>query len=58
MKIYQQPILYDEILLFDGLARSGRAAVAVFLSDPDRVDYAQILNNIDQIPVLWHLGSY
>jgi len=55
-KLYFPDTLCENVLIFDGLTRSGRAMTAPLVSDLERVDYLQISNPVDQIPMLWWLG--
>lgn len=54
-KLFLQDTLCENVLIFDGLTRSGRAMTAPLISDLNRVDYLQISNPVDHIPVLWWL---
>lgn len=54
--LYLTEPLTQELLLFDGLSRAGKGLVAPVLSNLSRVEYAQINNPIDHIPILWKLG--
>lgn len=54
--LYLPETLTQELLLFDGLSRAGKGLVAPILSNLSRVEYAQINNPVDHIPILWKLG--
>ena len=54
--LYFQDNLFDNVLIFDGLTRTGRGLVAPLVSDLPGVDYVQLDNAVDHIPVLWQLG--
>ncbi|MBC7952316.1 MAG: sulfotransferase domain-containing protein [Rhodospirillaceae bacterium] len=45
-----------ELLLIDGVGRSGKMLMAKLVSNFKRVDYFQVLLAIDHVPVLSHLG--
>ncbi len=54
--LFMPDTLCDNVLLFDGITRSGKMLVAPLVSDLPKVDYAQNVMVIDYIPMVWGLG--
>lgn len=55
--VYLQEKITQGCLLFDGMGRCGKTLVAPLVSDLPKVEYAQNIIAVNEIPTLWRLGS-
>lgn len=56
LPLYSQDPVSDNVLLFDGLSRAGKALVGTLVSELPRLEFVQLADVVDYIPTLWHFG--
>ena len=55
--VYLQEKITRTCLLFDGMVRCGKMLVAPLVSDLPKIEYAQNIIAVNEIPTLWRLDS-